>query len=80
MTKVKVHFILQWIIGGLTTIAFAGGSAWLNHIEAQVDKLSETNLVQSQQVAELRAQTVLNEKRLDRIEQKLDVLIQRKTP
>lgn len=76
--RLRVAYILQWLIGALTTVAFTGGSAWLSHIENEVDKLSISNIAQVAQVARLEANFSLTEKRLDRIEQKLDLLLEMK--
>jgi hypothetical protein len=61
---------LWWIIGLLTTITLGGSSAWLNTVQSQIRAHGE-------KIAVLETRIVVQQHQLDRIDHKLDRLLER---
>lgn len=70
--------IFRWIAGGLFAIITSIGGFWLSHLTARIDGLSQDLLERSQRISVLEANVDGFNKRLDRIELKIDYLIQDK--
>ena len=65
------------IIVALATIILTGGCAFLNSFYSQVQALEVSVIRQGEKLASLEAQSNTTEKRLQRIESKLDQLLER---
>lgn len=68
----------RWIIGGLIGIISSVGGFWMSHLTQKVDSLSGEILDRSQRISVLEANVEGVNRRLDRIETKIDYLIQGK--
>jgi len=66
----------RWIIGGLIGLISSVGGFWMSHLTGKVDALSADILDRSQRISVLEANVEGIGKRLDRIESKIDYLIQ----
>jgi hypothetical protein len=73
--KLRIAYVLQWIIGVLTTLAIGGGSAWMSHINDELNTLQKSDVNQSNEITRVGAFISQGEKRLDRIESKIDQLL-----
>lgn len=63
----QANRIVWWIVGAFFTILVAGGSAWMNHVAAQVDELRTEQKVDAQDRATIRERTTKLETKLDMI-------------
>lgn len=68
----------RWIVGGLIGIISSIGGFWLSHLTTRMDVMSSDISERSQRISVLEANVEGVSKRLDRIEQKIDYLIQGK--
>lgn len=68
----------RWIIGGLIGLVSSVGGFWMSHLTGRVEELSKDILDRSQRISVLEANVEGVHKRLDRIESKIDYLIQGK--
>lgn len=68
----------RWIIGGLIGIISSVGGFWLSHLTNRIDIVTAEISERSQRISVLEANVEGVNKRLDRIEQKIDYLIQGK--
>lgn len=68
----------RWIVGGLIGIISSIGGFWLSHLTTRIDAMSSDISERSQRISVLEANVEGVSKRLDRIEQKIDYLIQGK--
>ena len=66
----------RWIIGGLIGIISSVGGFWLSHLTNRIDIVTAEISERSQRISVLEANVEGVNKRLDRIEQKIDYLIQ----
>jgi hypothetical protein len=66
----------RWVVGGLIGIISSIGGFWLSHLTARVDGITEDISERSQRISVLEANVDGVNKRLDRIELKIDYLIQ----
>lgn len=66
----------RWIVGGLIGIISSVGGYWMSHLTEKVDLLSGQLLDRSQRISVLEANVEGVNHRLDRIESKIDYLIQ----
>lgn len=66
----------RWIVGGLVGVIISVGSFWLSHLTAKVDLVVHDVSERNQRISALEANVDTVSKRLDRIESKLDYLIQ----
>ena len=69
--------VLKWILGGLCTIIFGAGTAWLSHIDAELGTIRVEQQSKIAKVAMLEAKVEDTSNRLARIEDKLDVILDR---
>lgn len=69
----------RWVIGGLMGLITSIGGFWLSNITNKVDEINRDLLERSQRISVLEANVDGFNKRLDRIETKIDFLIQEKT-
>lgn len=69
----------RWVIGGLMGLITSIGGFWLSNITNKVDEITRDLLERSQRISVLEANVDGFNKRLDRIETKIDFLIQEKT-
>lgn len=68
----------RWILGGLIGIISSVGGFWLSHLTNRMDVVTAEISERSQRISVLEATVEGVNKRLDRIEQKIDYLIQEK--
>lgn len=68
----------RWVVGGLLGIIASIGGFWLSHLTSKIDGISDDITDHSQRVSVLEANVDTVGKRLDRIEAKIDLLIQNK--
>lgn len=66
----------RWIVGGLIGIISSIGGFWLSHLTTRIDGIAEDISERSQRISVLEANVDGVNKRLDRIELKIDYLIQ----
>jgi len=69
----------RWIVGGLIAILSSIGSFWLSHLTDRIDTMAADISERSQRISVLEANVQGVDRRLDRIEGKIDYLIQGKT-
>lgn len=70
--------MFRWIVGGLLGLISSIGGFWLSHLTGRIDSISHDLLERSQRISVLEANVEGFNKRLDRIELKIDYLIQEK--
>lgn len=68
----------RWIVGGLIGILSSIGGFWLSHLTSRIDIVAKDISDRNQRISVLEANVEGVNKRLDRIEQKIDYLIQEK--
>lgn len=69
----------KWIVSGLIGVISSIGGFWLSDLTARVDHITRDLSERSQRVSVLEANVDGLNKRLDRIELKIDYLIQEKS-
>ena len=69
----------RWVIGALLGVITSIGGFWLSNITARVDEINRDLLERSQRISVLEANVDGFNRRLDRIETKIDYLIQERT-
>lgn len=69
----------RWVIGALLGVITSIGGFWLSNITAKVDEINRDLLERSQRISVLEANVDGFNRRLDRIETKIDYLIQERT-
>lgn len=69
----------KWIVSGLIGVISSIGGFWLSDLTARVNHISQDLSERSQRVSVLEANVDGLNKRLDRIELKIDYLIQEKS-
>lgn len=69
--------LVNWVITALGTIITAGMSFWLTHMAAQVDTIRAEQSAKSDRLSKVEAYVSSSDQRLDRIESKLDIVLQR---
>ena len=69
----------RWIVGGLIAILSSIGSFWMSHLTSRIDEMTSDISERSQRISVLEANVQGVDRRLDRIEGKIDYLIQGKT-
>jgi len=67
--------VFQWVVGGLLGIITSVGSVWINRINSRIDSLSRDLYERNQRVAVLESHIDQFNRRFDRIEGKLDLLL-----
>jgi uncharacterized coiled-coil protein SlyX len=73
------HDFFRWVVGGLIGILTSISGFWLSHLNNRIDVISSEALSRAQIISGLEANMHNVNKRLDRIESKLDYLIERKS-
>lgn len=68
---------LQWLLTALAGLVTAGGSFWLTQINDQIGELQKESQAKAQAIASLEAYGKTNADRLDRIEVKIDRVLDR---
>ena len=68
----------RWIVSGLLGIITSIGAFWLSHLTTRIDSITHDMSERSQRISVLEANVDGVNKRLDRIELKIDYLIQEK--
>lgn len=66
----------RWIVGGLIGIISSIGGFWLSNLATRIDLISQDLSERNQRISVLEANVDAVSKRLDRIESKIDYLIQ----
>ena len=70
------HETFRWIVSGLLGIITSIGAFWLSHLTTRMDAISADLSEGGQRISVLEANVDGVNKRLDRIELKIDYLIQ----
>lgn len=70
------HDTFRWVIGALLGVITSIGGFWLSNITSRVDEINRDLLERSQRISVLEANVEGVNRRLDRIETKIDYLIQ----
>lgn len=70
--------IFKWIVGGLLGLIASIGGFWLTNLTARLDTLSKDLYDRNQRISSLETHIEFTNKRLDRIEAKLDILIEKR--
>lgn len=68
----------RWIVSGLLGVITSIGTFWLSHLTTKIDAITHDMSERSQRISVLEANVDAVNKRLDRIELKIDYLIQEK--
>lgn len=68
----------RWIVGGLIGIISSIGGFWMSHLTSRIDGMTADISERSQRISVLEANVQGVDRRLDRIEGKIDYLIQGK--
>lgn len=68
---------LWWLLGTAATLAMGGGSLWLNHVDGQIRELRDGYQLVMPKISALETSKDDISRRLDRIEAKLDVALER---
>lgn len=69
----------RWIVSGLLGLVTSIGAMWLSHLTTKIDTISHEMSERNQRISVLEANVDGFNKRLDRIESKIDYLVQTKT-
>ena len=69
----------RWIVGGLLGLISSIGAFWMSYINQRIDMISDSSIMSTNRISVLEANVDGFNKRLDRIETKIDFLIQEKT-
>ena len=69
----------RWIVGGLLGLISSIGAFWMSYINQRIDIISDSSIMSTNRISVLEANVDGFNKRLDRIETKIDFLIQEKT-
>lgn len=67
---------VKWLFGIIATLITSGCVLWLTSVNASINDLNKTEAVHGQKIAEIQGQMPHVTKQLDRIEVKLDRLIE----
>lgn len=68
--------VIKWIITGVSSIALTVGSMWLNHLNTEMEKIKEQSQLKFQKMAQLEYVGEESARRLNRIEDKLDRVLE----
>jgi uncharacterized coiled-coil protein SlyX len=71
--------IVMWLLGLATTIALGGGSFWLTTVDTEINRLRDTVSLHDKMLSRIESGVYETQRRLDRIETKLDTLIAKLT-
>ena len=71
--------IFKWVVSGLLVVITSIGGFWLSDLTTRINNISHDLSERSQRVSVLEANVDGLNKRLDRIELKIDYLIQEKS-
>ena len=66
----------RWVVSGLLGIITSIGAFWLSHLTTRVDSITHDLSERNQRISSLEANVEGVNKRLDRIESKIDYLVQ----
>jgi len=69
----------RWVVSGLLGLITSIGAMWLSHLHSRLDNLSEDISDKNQRISVLETHVDGFNKRLDRIESKIDYLVQEKS-
>lgn len=69
----------RWIVSGLLGLISSIGAFWMSYINQRIDMISAGSIMSTNRISVLEANVDGFNKRLDRIETKIDFLIQEKT-
>lgn len=72
--------IFKWIVGGLLGLIASIGGFWLTNLTARLDMLSRDLYERNQRISSLETHIDVTNRRLDRIEAKLDLLLEKRAP
>jgi hypothetical protein len=64
------HGTFQWVVGGLLGLLSSLGGFWLSHLTLRIDDIGQRQAATEARVSDMKGY-------LTRIEEKLDVLVQR---
>lgn len=70
--------IFKWIVGGLLGLIASIGGFWLTNLTARLDTLSKDLYERNQRISSLETHIDVTNRRLDRIEAKLDILLEKR--
>lgn len=79
MMHVMNDATFRWIVSGLLGLISSIGAFWMSYINQRIDMISEGSIMSTNRISVLEANVDGFNKRLDRIETKIDFLIQEKT-
>lgn len=68
----------RWIVSGLLGLVTSIGAMWLSHLTTKIDTITHDMSERNQRISVLEANVDGFNKRLDRIESKIDYLVQTK--
>lgn len=70
------HETFRWIVSGLIGIITSVGAFWLSHLTTRMDAINHEVSERNQRISVLEANVDGFNRRLDRIESKIDYLVQ----
>jgi hypothetical protein len=70
------HETFRWIVSGLLGVITSIGAFWLSHLTTRVDTIAHDLSERNQRISALEANVEGFNRRLDRIESKIDYIIQ----
>ena len=79
MMQVMNDATFRWIVGGLLGLISSIGAFWMSYINQRIDMISDSSIISTNRISVLEANVDGFNKRLDRIETKIDFLIQERT-
>jgi hypothetical protein len=70
------HDTFRWIVGGLLGVICSIGGFWLSHLTGKIEDIAADIASRNQRISVLEANVGAVSQRLDRIESKIDYLIE----
>lgn len=71
--------LFRWIVGGLLTLISTLGGYWLTHLTNRLDTVTRDFYDRGQRISALEAHIDSANRRLDRIDQKQDAILEKLT-
>lgn len=69
----------RWVVSGLLGLVTSIGAMWISHLNSRLDDISQDVSERNQRISVLETHVDGFNKRLDRIESKIDYLVQEKS-
>ncbi len=66
---------VRWLIGGLCSVVVIGGTAWIRHVEQEIDRNRFETQIISNKISRLEVSIENVEKQLDSMSSKMDKML-----